>query len=119
MVSAQPYLNHRVELQQAVFAARPEPTTLYALVHLTPQAVSGRMPLDIRLVLDRSYSMDELAGDSGETKLSLIKQAAISLVNELQPGDRLTVVVFCDKHKILIPPEIIQDDKQKRRLCQL
>ncbi|MEZ0370581.1 MAG: VWA domain-containing protein [Candidatus Sericytochromatia bacterium] len=118
MASADPYLRHRVELQQAVFQARPEPTTLYALVHLEPQAVSGRMPLDIRLVLDRSYSMSELAGSGTETKLELLKGAVSQLVSDLLPGDRLTVVVFHDKHQVLIPPTVLHDQPQRQELLK-
>lgn len=111
----QNYLRHKISLQQQVFQVNPEPTTVYALVSLFPEALSGRMPLDIRLVLDRSYSMTEkIQGE--QSKLDLLKQGAVLLIDQLRPGDRLTVVTFHDKHQVLIPPTTLTDEAQRRRL---
>ena len=51
--------------------------------------VSGRLPLNIALVLDHSGSM---AG----AKIEKTKQAALQLINQLTPQDNLALIEFDD-----------------------
>lgn len=87
-------LDLRISTHQAAYQAGT-PQTVYALLDLQPQAVSGRMPLDLRLVLDHSGSMGSPAKQGNrQSKLELLKQAVVAMLDELEPGDRVTVVAF-------------------------
>ena len=55
-----------------------------------------RSPLNVAIVLDRSGSME------GE-KLEQAKQAAVRIVEGLEPTDRLSFVIYDDEIKTLIP----------------
>lgn len=87
-------LELELQLHQAAFQAN-QPQTVYALVDLKPGALAARMPLDLRLVLDVSGSMSSQArkGDR-QSKLDLMKKAAMGMVETLQPGDHLAIVAF-------------------------
>ena len=59
-------------------------------------------PLNLCLILDHSGSM------SGRP-LETVKQAAHSIVDSLSPGDRLSIVVFDHKAKVLVPSQIVEN----------
>jgi Ca-activated chloride channel family protein len=66
-------------------------------------ASAGRTaPLNLCLILDHSGSMN---GRPMET----VKQAALKIVDSLSPGDRLSVVVFDHKAKVLVPNQVIEN----------
>lgn len=58
-------------------------------------------PLNLCLVLDHSGSMNG-------RPLETVKQAAYRIVDSLSPGDRLSVVVFDHRAKVLIPNQRIE-----------
>jgi Ca-activated chloride channel family protein len=60
------------------------------------------VPLNLCLILDRSGSM---RGRPLET----VKKAAQRLVERLSPGDRISVVAFDHRAKIIVPHQIIDD----------
>ncbi|MBD2040978.1 vWA domain-containing protein [Microcoleus sp. FACHB-672] len=60
------------------------------------------VPLNLCLILDHSGSM------SGRP-LETVKQAAHRLVDRLNPGDRLSVVAFDHRAKIIVPNQAIED----------
>ncbi len=63
---------------------------------------TGRtVPLNLCLVLDHSGSM------SGQP-LETVKQAASRLVERLSPGDRISIVVFDHRAKVLVPNQPIE-----------
>lgn len=67
------------------------------------------VPLNLCLILDHSGSMK---GQPLET----VKQAAKGLVDRLTPGvDRLSVVVFDHRAKVLIPSQIVDDPESIKR----
>ncbi|HYX17695.1 MAG TPA: VWA domain-containing protein [Nostoc sp.] len=71
------------------------------------------VPLNLCLILDHSGSMN---GRSLET----VKKAANRLVDRLNPGDRLSVVVFDHRAKVLIPSQSVQDpEKIKQQINRL
>ncbi|MBE9012934.1 VWA domain-containing protein, partial [Pseudanabaenaceae cyanobacterium LEGE 13415] len=67
-----------------------------------PNSTSRDIPLNLCLVLDQSGSME---GRS----LSTVKQAAARLIDRLSPGDRLSIVTFHHKAKVLLPNQIVDD----------
>jgi Ca-activated chloride channel homolog len=60
------------------------------------------VPLNLCLILDRSGSME---GKPIET----VKRAAQTLVEQLAPGDRITVVSFSHKAQVLVENQVITD----------
>ncbi len=66
------------------------------------EANAQSAPLNLCLILDHSGSM------SGRP-LETVKQAAHSIVDSLSPGDRLSIVVFDHKAKVLVPNQVIEN----------
>lgn len=70
-------------------------------------------PLNLCLILDQSGSM------KGEP-IEMVKQAALQLVDKLQRGDRLSIVVFAHRAKVIVPNQAVDDAKSiKRQIEQL
>ena len=66
------------------------------------------VPLNLCLILDSSGSMK---GEPIET----VKKAALELVDKLQRGDRLSLVVFSHRAKVLVPSRIVDDPNYIKR----
>ena len=90
-------LNLQVTLgRDAVNANAPTPQLLYALLEATPTGVSVanvQMPLNLSLVLDRSGSMNG-------PKIQNLRQAVKMLIDQLQPTDFISIVLFDDQVEI-------------------
>ncbi|HTL89145.1 MAG TPA: VWA domain-containing protein [Leptolyngbya sp.] len=71
-------------------------------IEAIPNSSRRDLPLNLCLVLDQSGSMD---GRS----LKTVKQAAQRLIERLSPGDRLSIVTFNHKAKVLLPNQIVDD----------
>jgi len=67
--------------------------------------VDRSVPLNLCLILDHSGSMKG-------RPLETVKQAAQGLVDRLAPGDRLSVVVFDHRAKVLVPNQAIDNPDQ-------
>ncbi len=65
-------------------------------------SINRTVPLNLCLILDHSGSMK---GRPMET----VKQAANRLVDRLTYGDRLSVVVFDHRAKVLVPNQVVED----------
>jgi Ca-activated chloride channel homolog len=63
---------------------------------------SRNAPLNLCLVLDHSGSM-------GGKPLDIVKQAANRIVEQLSPGDRLSIVAFDHKATVLVPNQVIDN----------
>lgn len=74
-------------------------------IEALPDSISRDIPLNLCLVLDQSGSME---GRS----LKTVKQAAERLIDRLSPGDRLSIVTFNHKAKVLVPNQIVDDPIQ-------
>ncbi|MEM8641253.1 MAG: VWA domain-containing protein [Cyanobacteria bacterium P01_G01_bin.54] len=71
------------------------------------------LPLNLCLVLDHSGSMN------GQP-LKTVKQAATTLVDRLTPHDRLAIVAFDHRAKLIVPNQPVTDpDALKRRIAKL
>ncbi|BAB76058.1 vWA domain-containing protein [Anabaena sp. FACHB-709] len=71
------------------------------------------VPLNLCLILDHSGSMNG-------RPLEIVKQAAIRLVDRLKTGDRLSVVAFDHRAKVLVPNQVIDNPEQiKKQISRL
>ena len=71
------------------------------------------VPLNLCLVLDHSGSMNG-------RPLETVKKAAINLVERLNPGDRISVVAFDHRAKVLVKNQAIHDlDNVKKQIQRL
>lgn len=122
-------LNIHTELNQTCYPLGGQPQTVYALLGLTPGAVAGRMPLDLRLVLDRSTSMNEDSGvkltalgggrrKGKAMKLDLLKAAIDRVIDLLEDGDRLTIVAFNEDHKVILAPTFLRGAAEREAARQ-
>lgn len=66
------------------------------------------VPLNLCLILDHSGSMEG-------RPLETVKQAALQLVDKLKEGDRLSVVTFDHRAKVIVPNQIINDPASIKR----
>jgi Ca-activated chloride channel family protein len=66
------------------------------------------VPLNLCLILDHSGSMNG-------RPLETVKQAANNLVDKLKPGDRLSVVAFDHRAKVLVPNQLIADPEHIKK----
>lgn len=67
-------------------------------------AMQQRPPIDLALVIDTSGSMIGAPIDEART-------AALTLLDGLRDGDRLTVVTFDTKARVLVPPFVVDRSK--------
>jgi Ca-activated chloride channel homolog len=66
------------------------------------QSTGRTAPLNLCLILDHSGSMNG-------RPLDTVKQAAYQIVDSLSPGDRLSIIVFDHKAKVLVPNQVIEN----------
>ncbi|BAU14594.1 von Willebrand factor type A [Leptolyngbya sp. NIES-3755] len=71
-------------------------------IEALPDSTSRDIPLNLCLVLDQSGSME---GRS----LKTVKQAAERLIDRLSPGDRLSIVTFNHKAKVIFPNQVVDE----------
>ena len=76
------------------------------------QAQEQNLPLNLCLVLDRSGSM---AGQPLET----VQGAAIAIIEQLKAGDRISVVAFDHRAKIIVPNQQVQDITQIKQQIRM
>lgn len=82
-------------------------------VSASGETIDRAVPLNLCLILDHSGSM-------GGKSLETVKTAACLLVDRLSPEDRLSVVVFDHRAKVLVPNQLIKDPESiKRQIKQL
>ncbi|MEB3268226.1 MAG: VWA domain-containing protein, partial [Leptolyngbya sp.] len=99
-----PYLDSQQAASQRQLAISLQATATAAL---------GRAPLNLGLILDHSGSMQG-------PPLTIVKEAAHRLVDQLTPNDALSVVVFDHRAKVLVPAQTVNDpDLIKRQINSL
>lgn len=84
------------QLESPLLSDREAMKRILAVTVTVPQSArrSHRLPVNLALVIDRSGSMEG-------TKLTYVKQAAIHVLNLLREEDRVAVVAYDDKVRLL------------------
>ncbi|MGB8645466.1 MAG: VWA domain-containing protein [Anaerolineae bacterium] len=102
-------VNLQVTLIQNVVTANMQgPQKTYALIEARPmgaQISAVQMPLNLSLVLDRSGSM------KGQ-KIDSLRQAVHMLIDQLQPNDFISIVLFDDKVDVPLASMPAQNKQQ-------
>jgi Ca-activated chloride channel family protein len=75
------------------------------------ESITRSLPLNLCLVLDQSGSM---TGNPLET----VKQAAMTIVDKLKPGDRLSIITFDHRAKVFIPNQVVENKEQIKQKIQ-
>lgn len=77
---------------------------VYVLVEARPNdaAIQTRMPLNLALVLDHSGSMKG-------AKLQAVKEAVKLVIDHMDPQDIISVVVFDDNVRVIVPAQLASD----------
>jgi Ca-activated chloride channel family protein len=83
---------------------------LYVLLEAVARgAGGGRVPLNLGVVIDRSGSMYD------ERRLEFVIEAVKFLADNLSADDKVSVVAFADKAKVIITPEAARDKSAIKR----
>jgi Ca-activated chloride channel family protein len=88
-----------------------EPQKCYALVDVKvlSEDITGRMPINLNLVLDHSGSM------SGE-KIADLREAVKFVIDQLEPNDIISVTIFDDSVDVILPSQPVSDKNQLKSL---
>lgn len=91
--------------------ATQSPQLCYLLIEVMPIGAGEgeRMPLNLSFVLDRSGSM------AGE-KIENLKKAVKLVIEQLEPSDIVSIVIFDDKAEVLVPSQKATDIDGLKRL---
>jgi Ca-activated chloride channel family protein len=78
----------------------PEPQVHYVALEIQPasSSPSGRPPINLAIVIDRSTSMQ------GQ-RLDQVRAAALAILRNLDPLDSASVVAFSDRAELIVSPE--------------
>jgi Ca-activated chloride channel family protein len=84
---------------------------LYVLLEAVARGASGggRVPLNLGVVIDRSGSMYD------ERRLEFVVEAVKFLADNLSDQDKVSIVAFADKAKVIITPEAARDKSAIKR----
>ena len=98
-------------LSQTVLA-RQANNQVYLDVALQPARIESttRVPLNIALVIDKSGSM------SGSNKIGYAREAAMSIIDQLESYDRVSIVTFDSNVQVLLPSMLASDKEAIKRM---
>ena len=84
---------------------------LYVLLEAVARGAGGggRVPLNLGVVIDRSGSMYD------ERRLEFVADAVKFLADNLTDDDKVSIVAFADKAKVIITPEAARDQSAIKR----
>jgi Ca-activated chloride channel homolog len=103
-VSLQPALNDSSIDGNQVSTQRQLAISISAIA----DSMGRNVPLNLCLILDRSGSMNG-------RPLETVKKAACRIVDRLNPGDRLSVIAFDHRAKVIVPNQTIDDPERIKR----
>lgn len=91
--------------------ATQSPQLCYLLIEVIPVGAGEgeRMPLNLSFVLDRSGSM------AGE-KIEKLREAVKLVIEQLEPSDIISIVIFDDRAEVLVPSQQATDINGLKRL---
>ncbi len=91
--------------------ATQSPQLCYLLIEVIPVGAGEgeRMPLNLSFVLDRSGSM------AGE-KIEKLREAVKLVIEQLEPSDIISIVIFDDRAEVLVPSQHATDINGLKRL---
>ncbi len=99
-------LEFTARLDQGTLLAGSDEDRFLVITVKAPDPDPGRrMPVDVSIVMDTSGSM------SGWHKMDYARAAARELVSSLQPGDRVSLVTFSDRARVLLPSQQITETR--------
>ncbi len=98
----QQFLDVRVTLGRAVTLCVPPAVRVQVLVETAPCSKLSDAKVDTRLVVDRSSSMAEQAGQ-GLTKIALAQQALKAFCDQMRSGDRVLLASFNERGSLDVP----------------
>jgi Ca-activated chloride channel family protein len=99
------------KLSQTVLA-RQSSNQVYLDVALQPErrVSSTRVPLNIALVIDKSGSM------SSSDKIGFAREAAMSIIDQLESYDRVSIVTFDSNVQVALPSMLASDREAIKRV---
>jgi len=103
-VNLQPALNDKNVDANQTSSQRQLSVSVSAIAEIQDR----NLPINLCLILDHSGSMNG-------RPLETVKKAANLLVDRLKPSDRLSVVVFDHRAKVLIPNQSVEDPEQIKK----
>lgn len=103
-VSLQPALNDSSIDGNQVSTQRQLAISISAIA----DGLNRNVPLNLCLILDRSGSMNG-------RPLETVKKAACRIVDRLNPGDRLSVIAFDHRAKVIVPNQTIDDPERIKK----
>ncbi len=113
-------LSIKSDFHQLLYPISDEAQMIYALLHIKPldnNSPNGRLPLDLRFVLDRSGSMGEIA--SNMSKFDLLKKALKRITKRLQLNDYIQIISFDDDYYVDFDHTLITKSNQLKRLSRV
>ncbi|MCB0210967.1 MAG: VWA domain-containing protein [Anaerolineae bacterium] len=93
-------INLRTKVSHNHLLTNVEEQAFYVLMDVTPATdlPIARLPLNLCLVLDRSTSMQGM-------RLQQVKEGTRQIIDRLNEGDALSVVVFSDRAEVILPSQ--------------
>lgn len=90
-------LSLRPTISHPILKASSQEQACYVLLDISPSKdlPTSRLPLNLCLVLDRSTSMQGI-------RLQQVKEATRQIIDQLEPEDTISLVVFSDRAKVLL-----------------
>jgi len=124
-------INFNIELNQQYFMANSKPQAIYGLIRIKPEEIKGRIPMDIKFLIDISGSMGDIVvnktinknlidtilsqftNKKSLTKLQLVKIALKEVIGRMEVNDRISIITFASDAKEVASMTIKNDgDKQ-------
>ena len=95
-----PLLGLKTVLSHKILKSIPEKQVCYALVDIVPtkNLSTSRLPLNLCFILDKSTSMQGL-------RLQQVKEATRQIIDQLEPNDVFSLIIFSDRSEVLIPAQ--------------
>ncbi len=103
-------VNFSAEFNKTTAPHLNQPQLVYAYFEIRPgmAAANVQMPLNFSLVLDRSGSM------TGR-RIAQLREAVVTLIDQLKPDDKISVVAFNGRFKVIVPATSAQDRAMLRK----